>query len=133
MSLSAPEQQALDLIEAELAGSDARLAALLATFARLTSGDAMPARETIRVAGRHTRGAGRLCQRPAFRRAAPLLGLLITLALAAVGLALSRGGSGSGAACTQSWPVVCTTPAPAHSPRPAVHKTAADPAPYATW
>lgn len=131
MSLSAPEQQALDLIEDELAGSDARLAALLATFARLTSGDAMPARETIRVAGRPTRGAGLLCQRPGFRRAAPLLGLLITLALAAVGLALSRGGGG--VACTQSWPVVCTAPAPAHSPGPAVHKTAADPALHAAW
>jgi Protein of unknown function (DUF3040) len=43
MSLSTREQLALDGIANKLAGSDPRLAALLVTFARLTSGEAMPA------------------------------------------------------------------------------------------
>jgi hypothetical protein len=48
MSLSAWEQQALDSIEDELAGADPKLASLLATFARLASGEEMPVREKIR-------------------------------------------------------------------------------------
>ena len=47
MSLSAWEQQALDCIEDELAGSDTKLASLLATFARHASGQELPAREKI--------------------------------------------------------------------------------------
>jgi hypothetical protein len=47
MSLSAREQQALDSIEDELAGSDPKLASLLATFAGHASGQEMPAREKI--------------------------------------------------------------------------------------
>ena len=47
MSLSAREQQALDCIEDELAGSDPKLAWLLATFARHASGEEMPVREKI--------------------------------------------------------------------------------------
>ena len=40
MGLSEREQQALDSIEDGLAGSDPELASLLATFTRLTAGDA---------------------------------------------------------------------------------------------
>src|SRR5260370_15618238 len=47
MSLSAWEQQSLDSIEDELAGSDPKLASLLATFARHASGEEMPVREKI--------------------------------------------------------------------------------------
>jgi len=47
MSLSAREQQALDSIGDELAGADPKLASLLATFARLASGEEMPVREKI--------------------------------------------------------------------------------------
>lgn len=146
MSLSAREQQALDSIEGGLAGSDPGLAALLGTFARLTSGEDMPAREKIRPAGRRdTRDARRsrrhprrdracrLYQRPGFQRAALLLWLPITaviaIALLAAGTAISHGGSR--AACTQSWAAVCTAPAPAHPSRPAADKTTADPAPRA--
>lgn len=47
MSLTAREQQALHAIEDEIAGSDPKLASLLATFTRLTSGEEMPVREKI--------------------------------------------------------------------------------------
>ena len=47
MSLSAWEQQALDCIEDELAGSDPKLAWLLATFARHASGEELPVRKKI--------------------------------------------------------------------------------------
>jgi len=53
MSLSAREQQALDSIEDEMAGSDPKLASLLATFARLASGEEMPVREKSQVLQRH--------------------------------------------------------------------------------
>jgi hypothetical protein len=49
MSLSASEQQALDSIEATLTSSDPKLASLLAIFARLASGEEMPARERVRI------------------------------------------------------------------------------------
>ncbi|MGH3185253.1 MAG: DUF3040 domain-containing protein [Streptosporangiaceae bacterium] len=119
MSLSTREQQALDLIEDGLAGSDPALAALLATFTRLTSGEVMPAREKIGATGRDTRGARRLYQRLGLCRAALLLWLLIAIALIAFALAANRGGSGG--ACTKSLATVCAAPAPAHSPRPAAH------------
>jgi MFS family permease len=52
MSLSPKEQQALASMEEGLAGSDPKLASLLATFARLASDEEMPVREKIR-ASRH--------------------------------------------------------------------------------
>ena len=56
MSLSAWEQRTLSYIAAELAGSDPKLASILAVFNRLTRGEAMPARHP---AGRIRREAGR--------------------------------------------------------------------------
>jgi hypothetical protein len=54
MSLSPREQHALDSIRDRLAGSDPELAALLATFTRLASGEGMPARGPVRARkGRH--------------------------------------------------------------------------------
>lgn len=47
MSLSPREQQILHSIEGELARCDLRLTSLLATFTRLTAGEALPARENI--------------------------------------------------------------------------------------
>ena len=44
MSLSAWEQQALDCIGDELAGSDTKLASLLATVRRHASGEELPVR-----------------------------------------------------------------------------------------
>jgi hypothetical protein len=146
MSLSAREQQVLDSIKDGLAGSDPELAALLGTFTRLMAGEEMPVRQKIRAdwwgaarrsrrKRRHTRRhrgnvrrhAHRLYQRLGFQRAALLLWLLITVALIAVGVSLSRGGSQGG--CPGSWAAVCAGSAPAHSSRPAAHETVANQAP----
>lgn len=124
MNLSVREQQALDFMAEGLADSAPKLASLLATFARLTSGEQMPVHEKIRLARRReTHGAHRLYQCLGFHPAA-LLWLLITVAMVAVALVI--GDSGSQGGCATSWAVICTGPAPAHSSRPAAHKTAAD-------
>jgi hypothetical protein len=121
MSLSAREQQALDSIEDRLVGSDPRLAALLFTFSRLTSGDAMPTREEVgpeisdpaRWTRRVLRRARRLLDAYAgLDRTMALLWVLITVGLIAVAAVLSGGGSGR--ACVRSWAVACTAPAPAN-------------------
>ena len=49
ISLSPKEQQALASMEDGLAGSDPKLASLLATFVRLASDEEMPVRENIRA------------------------------------------------------------------------------------
>ncbi len=68
MSLSASEQQALDSIEATLTSADHKLVSLLATFARLASGEEMLVRERVRIHRRLqvTRGRQRKqrCSRP---------------------------------------------------------------------
>lgn len=121
MSLSTQEQQALDSIEDGLAGSDPRLASLLTIFTRLTSGEAMPAREKLRTRGwratarprrssQHA-GQGKVCRQMlrahrwlGWQLAMPVLWLTTVIALIAVGVILS--GSGHGA-CARSWPVAC--------------------------
>ena len=143
MSLSAREQQALDAIRDRLSVSDPRLVALLAIFTRLAAGEAMPVREKIRAASRWaarrshrrrhprrgtvTRRARRVYHRLGSPRAALLLWLLIAVALIAVAVALSRGGSQG--ACTEPFAAVCAGPSPAHSPRPAAHEMAVNEAP----
>lgn len=126
MSLTTREEQALAGIENRLAGSDPKLAALLVTFARLNSGEAMPdredVREDVRMQGRWTyrvfRRARRLLAAYAgLTQAMVLLWVLVAVGLIAVGVALS--GVGPGAACARSWPVACAVPAPAHVARPA--------------
>jgi hypothetical protein len=122
MSLSMREQQALDGIEARLAGSDPRLAALLVTFARLTSGDAMPAREEVPAQARWTgqvfRRASRLLAAYAgLDRTLALLWVLIAIGLIAIAVAL---GGGTGGRCVRSWAVACTAPAPTHFHHPVV-------------
>ncbi len=127
MSLSAREQQALDCIEDELAGSDPKLAWLLATFARHASGEEMPAREKIpNLAlrrGNVRRPARRLFPRLGVQQTMLLLWLTVTIALIAVALVLNRGSRNG--PCPVSWAVACTQQAPVHSPRPAAHKTSA--------
>jgi Protein of unknown function (DUF3040) len=97
MSLSPREQDALDSIRERLAGSDPELAALLATFTRLSSGEEMPAREPVQARkGRHPhrgkmRGpAHRVYQRLGIHRVALLLWLVITIALITTAMALDR-------------------------------------------
>jgi hypothetical protein len=140
MSLSGREQQALDSIKDRLAGSDPGLAALLATFTRLASGEDMPVREKIPQAtrcsrrkrrrprrGPMSRHARRVYQHLGFQAVAMLLWLLITVTLIAVALLLGRGGSQS--ACTAPWAAVCAGSGPAPSQGAATYGTAASRAP----
>src|SRR5260370_22352652 len=105
MSLSAWGQQALDSIEGGLAGSDPELVSLLATFARLASGEEMPVHEEIRVLRRHAtrrplrnrrprrdkmHRKRRLCPRLGWQQTIVLLWLAVTIAVVAVALVLSR-------------------------------------------
>src|SRR5215467_7013959 len=105
-SLSPKEQQALASIEDGLAGSDPKLASLLATFARLASGEEMPVREKIRAI-RHRatrrphrnqsqrrsnarRDARRLCLRLGWPPNMLLLGLAVPIPVVWVALILNR-------------------------------------------
>jgi DUF3040 family protein len=125
MSLSAREQQALDSIEDELAGSDPKLASLLATFAGHASGQEMPVREKIPNPalrrGNVRRPARRLFPRLSLQQTMLLLWLTVTIALIAIALVLNR--DSRNGPCPESWAVACTQQAPVHSPRPAAHKT----------
>jgi len=119
MSPDAWEQRSLDSIRDGLAGSDPRLAALLATFTRLASGEEMPVREELperplRAVRRSRRGPGRrFGRRLGVERVALLLWLLITVGLITTAVTLSR--SGSQSACIERWPGICAEAAPAHS------------------
>jgi hypothetical protein len=113
MSLSAWEQQVLDSIKDRLASSDPTLAARLTIFARLASGEEMPAREKIHVGSREA--ARRSGRRPVptgrlglWQIVPPLLWLVTTIVLIAVALVYNRGGSQS--TCTGSWATLCTGP-----------------------
>jgi hypothetical protein len=132
VSLSAQEQQVLDLIKDGLAGSDSGLAALLGTFNRLASGEEMPAREKIRpgsreaagCAGRGRRHPHRDCRYPrqAHRRPGqwgpPLLWLLITLSLIIFALVAGRGASPG--KCPSSLGMACSHPGIARGLYPAL-------------
>jgi hypothetical protein len=125
MSPDAWEQRSLDSIRDGLAGSDPRLAALLATFTRLASGEEMPVREELperplravrrsRRKRHSRRGPGRrFGRRLGIERVALLLWLLITVGLITTAVTLSR--SGSQSACIERWPGICADAAPAHS------------------
>lgn len=112
MSLSAEEQQALDVIEDGLADAAPELAKLLATFTRLESGEQMPARERIRPAGRlAAERIGQRTRRVLVRRLGRqwtflLVWLAVAIALVTVALVLNRSTIRRGR-CTTSWPVVC--------------------------
>jgi hypothetical protein len=136
MSLSAREQQALDSIKKELAGSDTGLAALLSAFTRLASGEEMPEREQIRGSRRALRpfrparwrsGVRRVFRGLGIQRAAVLLWLLTSAALLAVALAFNVGG-GHGT-CAEPAVINCADPAPAHSSGTDARGTATDQAP----
>jgi hypothetical protein len=128
MSLSAHEQHALDGIATGLAHSDPRLASLMATFNRLTSGEAMPAGEKVlarRGLLRRTRG---LYARLGFQRVALIVWLVLGIVLVAVALALSHGTNGR--ACTGTWPA-CAGPVFGHTSSQVVQKSATSQAPPA--
>jgi hypothetical protein len=97
MSLSPREQDALDSIRERLAGSDPELAALLATFTRLSSGEEMPAREPVQARKRRHPPRGkmrgpvhRVYQRLGIHQVALLLWLVITIALITTAMAFDR-------------------------------------------
>lgn len=126
MSLSAWEQQVLDSIGHELEGSDPELAALLSSFTRLASDEAMPDRERVRAGSRWAAWRLRCARwRSRFRRTGGRLGvhwvlwLLTTAILAAavlVAIALALGADGDHGTCTETVALVCTGPTPGRSP-----------------
>lgn len=117
MSLTVREQQALEGLASRLARSDPVLAGKLAMFTRLTSGEAMPVREStqlargpVRESTRLARGSRRLFQRLGVGGVAALLFLVIAVVLIVVGVAVTSGAKSYGA-CSTSWSVVCAVPA----------------------
>jgi hypothetical protein len=123
MSLSAREQQALNVIAEQIAGSDPGLTSKMTAFARMTAGEDMPLREKIlAVRTRDTRHLFHLPRRPSFGRTALLLWLVIMVGLVAVAVPI---GSGSRTACTKSRPTACAGTSPAQSPGSAAHQTTA--------
>jgi hypothetical protein len=132
MSLSASGQQALDSIEATLTSSDPKLVSLLAIFARLASGEEMPARERVRIhrrlqvthgwrrkqrcsrpdkAGRHMRSGFRSL---GWRRAVLMMCLLAFAGLIAVSVIDSQANHGK---CANVHIAACVGQAPAHAAR----------------
>ena len=123
MSLSAWEQQSLDSIKDGLTGSDPELTAMLITFTRLTAGEQMPVRATLRARSRRAiqrsrrqarRGrdrAGQAYQR-LISRYAVLTWLLVTMVMIGAAVTLSHGGGQS--ACSGTWwGAACTSAGPA--------------------
>jgi Protein of unknown function (DUF3040) len=126
MSLSAWEQNALDSIKDRLASSDPALVARLTIFARLATGEEMPAGEKIHAGSRRAVRPSRpeplptrrVYQRLGLQQAALLLWLVITVALIAVVLVSNRGGSQG--TCTGSWATFCTGATSAAKPAPGI-------------
>jgi hypothetical protein len=91
MSLSGREQRKLDSIRERLTGSDPGLAALLATFTRMASGEDMPSREMI-LAGQPRRVPATARQPgPGWQWAAALLWLLLTTLMITAAVLMSHG------------------------------------------
>ena len=124
MSLNQPETQALGAIADGLAGSDPRLASMLAIFSRLAAGEQMPARQTTRArrrrpaahrprrARRHPRRGTafpqprRLDARRGWQQAMLVLGAVISAALLTA-LILSAGGPTT---CARPMGTACPSP-----------------------
>ena len=124
MSLSAREQQALDVLAEHISGSDPGLAAKMATFTRLTVGEEMPLRERIlAVRHRDSRPLFGLHRHPEFRRNAVLLWLVLVVGLVAVAVAI---GSGTRAACTKARPAACAGSSPGQLPSSPAYRTPAN-------
>jgi hypothetical protein len=126
MSLSAWEQQSLDSIRDGLTGSDPELSAMLTTFTRLTAGEDMPVRATLRARSRRAiqrsrrrarRGRDQVGQAYLRIRSryAVLAWLLVTMVMIGVAVALSQGDGQS--ACSGSWwGAACASAAPVPGP-----------------
>ena len=125
MSFNQLETQALGSIADGLAGSDPRLASMLAIFSRLAAGEEMPAREKTRVrrgraaahrprrARRHPRRGRafpqprRLCARLGWQQAMLVLGAVISAALLTAALALTASGPKT---CARPMGTACPSP-----------------------
>ncbi len=116
MSLSPAEQHALDSIEGGLAGTDPKLARLLAAFTRLAAGEEMPASERIhpprRRWGGRPGGTGGTGPHTRWESLALAVWLTTAIALIAVGVLLSR--TAGTRACSVS-AVACIWQAPVRS------------------
>jgi hypothetical protein len=138
MSLSARERYVLDSIRTTLADSYPDLAGIMATFTAMTDGEAMPAREQVRLRRRwavgpsHRAGMRRRARR-AWPRARPraglaqtlmLLWLLVSVASIAVAVALGSSTSYGTAPCNALVAMSCTQQAHAHSTRLDAHEPA---------
>lgn len=121
MSLNAREQHTLNSMERQLAGSDPKLASLMATFTRLAAGEALPVRERIQVGWqlmappdggrRHQRQRGTPSPTRSPVRQLVWPALWIVISLAVIAAALATGNAGGRSACTVR-PVACAGQAP---------------------
>ena len=105
MSFSGRDQQVLDRIAEDLADAAPALAARLAMFTRLTSGEEMPSREKVGAQWRRNHG-GRLVS----QLTVPLIWLLISITLIATAVAFNDTGPGHGPACVGPGPAACAGP-----------------------
>jgi hypothetical protein len=101
ISLSPKDRRALESIADGLGAADGRLASMLATFTRLTAGEAMPGRERLQAGWRRAvrvrpgQRAGTAAVRPAGRKRASLLMVLwavISIGLVAFAAVTGRSG-----------------------------------------
>lgn len=123
MSLSAREQQALQSIEYRLADADPGLASMLATFTRLTAGEALPTRENTGTAPGSRPHRGVLALRVHLRRqyAWALLWLGTVVALIALALVLSHD---NGRAACAPLTMACVRQAPGSATGTAAYRAA---------
>ena len=121
MSLSEREQQALQSIEERLADADPRLALMLATFTRLTAGEALPTRENTGTApgSRPHRSVPPLRVRLRWQHAWALLWLGTVVALIALALVL---GQGSGGVACAPLTIACARQASGRATGTAAHR-----------
>ena len=106
MRCTEAETRALGSIADGLAGSDPRLASMLAIFSRLAAGEEMPARRYPRrgVAFPHAR---RRYARLGWQQAMLVLGAVISAAMLAAALALTASGPTT---CARSMGTACPSP-----------------------
>lgn len=123
MSLSEREQQALQSIEYRLADADPGLASMLATFTRLTAGEALPARENIGTApgSRPHRSVPALRVHLRRQHAWALLWLGMVATLIALALVL---GHGNGRAACAPLTIACAQQAPGRATGTAAYRAA---------
>lgn len=119
MSLNAWEQCTLGYIADELADSAPELTSMLTLFNRLTSGEAMPARQRVGETAeatrpgsctRRRRSSARRQRRRIRQQVWPLTAVALTVITAimmTLVLTLTGHRSGGNSGCAPSWPIAC--------------------------